>query len=693
MGARVGIDIGGTFTDLLLVAGDGTITVRKVSSTTDDYGRAIVDGLQVLLAEAGVAPSDVSEVLHGTTVATNAILEGKGVPTALVTTEGFRDVLELRRIRIPETYNLFYVKPEPLVPRRLRFEVRERMGPQGQTWVALDMGSVYEAIEAVRRAEVQAVAICFLHSYVNPEHEEIVAAAFRDALPEVFVTHSTEIIAEQSEYERTSTAVINAYVGPLIKTYLASLQDRLTAIGIHGPLLVMQCNGGVMTAEMASRLPAHLVESGPAAGVKAAAQLARAAALTSVITLDMGGTTAKASAIENGQVELTSEYEVGAGINTSSMLVKGGGHPLKIPAIDLSEIGAGGGSIVWIDPGGRLQVGPQSAGAVPGPVCYAAGGSSPTVTDANAVLGFLNPEYLAGGAVPLDTARAEEVLSNEIARPLGLPLLEAAFGVHRLASFNMVRAVKAVSTFRGRDPRGSLLLAFGGNGPVCAAEMARALDMERILVPPAAGLYSAFGLLASSLELQRSQTCLYRAVSKSVGSVQAGFAQLEAVATSILTDSGYPASDLIVRRAADLRYADQGYALTIPVASSVPDIAQMASDFARDHRRTYGHAAEDEPVDIVSLRVTVEVGAGERSVATTRSLATRRANGHKRGERKAYFGAPHGLISTPVLSRADVTATPVAGPAIIEEYDATTVVPPDYLFSTDEWSNIVLQAT
>ena len=694
MRARVGIDIGGTFTDLVLVADGGAVATRKVASTTDDYSRGIMGGLMDLLDDAGVAPGDVTEVVHGTTVATNTILEEKGVPTALVTTEGFRDVLELRRIRIPETYNLFYRRPPPLVPRQRRFEVRERIGPQGQVWTPLDRQSVDDAIASVERSGAEAVAICFLHSYVNPEHERVVAEAMRAALPELFVTYSAEIVAEIREYERTSTSVINAYVGPPIKRYLDSLVQQLRRIGVTAPLLVMQCNGGVMTAEMAARLPAHLVESGPAAGVKGAAQLARAAGYARVITLDMGGTTAKASSIENGVVALTSDYEVGGGINVSNMLVKGGGYALKIPAVDLSEIGAGGGSIVWIDPGGRLQVGPQSAGALPGPVCYGAGATLPTVTDANAVLGYLNPGYLAGGTVALDTDRAAAVLDSEIARPLGLSLLDAAYGVHSLASLNMVRAVKAVSTFRGRDPRDSVLLAFGGNGPVCAAEMARELEMRRIVVPPAAGLFSALGLLASNLELQRSQTCLYRAAPDSVDALGARFVALEATAVALLEEGGYSRDSLTLARAADLRYVDQGYELTVPVGSgaiSAAEVTRMVSDFENEHRRTYGHAADDEPVDIVNLRVTVQVSADTAAPARPALSQSHSVQGQP-ADRRAYFGSRYGLVTTPVISRADLSETPAAGPLIVEEYDATCVVPPDYRASVDEWSNVVLES-
>ena len=437
---RVGVDIGGTFTDLVCQSTTGQTVTRKVASTTYDYSVGIVTALEAALDELDLSPASVTEVVHGTTVATNAILEGRGAKTALVTTAGFRDVLELQRIRIPELYNLFYEKPKPIVPRRLRFEVAERMGPGGAVWEPLSNESVAAAVERLVQADVEAVAICLLHSYADPSHEQAVAEAVRRALPDLFVTCSTDVLNELREYERMSTTVINAYVGPPVRRYLEQLRTRLAAVGVQAPLMVMQCGGGMMTAEAAGERQAYIVESGPAAGVKAAAALASETKIEHAITLDMGGTTAKASTVVGGAVALTSEYEVGAGINLSSLLVKGGGYALRIPVVDVSEIGAGGGSVVRVDRAGRLTVGPESAGAIPGPACYGLGGALPTVTDAHVVLGFVNPEQLAGGAVHLDRELAERAISEQVAEPLGLSLLEAAFGIHALASASMTRA-------------------------------------------------------------------------------------------------------------------------------------------------------------------------------------------------------------------------------------------------------------
>jgi N-methylhydantoinase A len=669
---RVGVDIGGTFTDLVLVGDDGTLATRKVSSTPPDYAEGIVAGLSGLLAEAGVRPSAVVEVVHGTTVATNAIVEGRGARTALITTEGFRDVLDLRRIRVPALYDLFWEKPPPLVPRRLRFEVAERIGPRGEVWRALDGRSLGCALDAVRRAEVEALAICLLHSYANPAHERRVAEAAAEALPGVYVTCSSDVLPEIREYERTSTTVVNAYVGPIVARYLRAIEARLRDIGVPAPLLVMQSNGGVMSAADAVARPAYIVESGPAAGVTAAARLGARSGAPSLLTLDMGGTTAKASIVEDGQPFRTSEYEVGGGINLSSQLVKGGGYALKLPLIDVSEIGAGGGSIVWIGEGERLQIGPRSAGADPGPACYRRGGTEPTVTDAHVVLGYLNPDALAGGGVPIDAEAARRVLAERVAARLGLEPLEAAYGVHRVAAATMVRAVKAVSTYRGRDPRSFALLAFGGSGPLCAVELARALGVRRVIVPPAAGVFSAFGLLASSVEQQLVRTLFRRASELGAEELAEAFAELAARATA--------GAD--VKRAVDLRYSGQAYELTVPVPGGPIDVAGLVEAFGREHLRVYGHRAASDPVDLINLRVVATIRPARDPPMPPPGCAPRR-------DRPAYFGRQHGLVTTPVVSRADL---PARGPFVLEEYDCTCVVPPDATAALDAWGNVVVQA-
>ena len=507
---RVGVDIGGTFTDVVLLGTDGSVDTLKVLSTPPDYATGVIEGIEQARAAHRLATAQLTGIVHASTIASNTVLEGVGARTALITTEGFRDVLEMRRLRIPVLYDLRWEKPAALVPRRRRYEVRERLGPRGEVRVALDEASVRDVAARIAADGVDAVAICLLHSYASPAHELRVAEIVRDVLGEaVFVTCSSEILPELREYERTSTTVVNAYVGPAVSRYLGSLTAQLTARGIEAPLEVVQSAGGTMSPATALRRPAYLVESGPAAGVIACAHLARATGRVNVISFDMGGTTAKAAMLEDGEPVRTTEYEIGSGINLSSRLVKGGGHAIKLPFVDVSEIGAGGGSIVRVDEHGRATVGPRSAGSSPGPVCYGLGGTEPTLTDALLVLGRIDPAGLAAGAVPLDLEAAADALRRRVADPLGLPLPEAAHGVLQVAVATMTRAVKAVSTYRGRDPRDFALCAFGGNGPVVGVEIARALRMPTVLIPPAPGVFSALGLLFSETqhELVRTASC------------------------------------------------------------------------------------------------------------------------------------------------------------------------------------------
>ncbi len=691
---RVGIDIGGTFTDLTLIGDDGALFSQKLLSTPDDYGRGIATGLKAALDQIGAGPDAVERIVHGTTVATNAILESKGARTGLLTTEGFRDVLELRRLRIPEMYTLNYAKPEPLVPRRLRLEVGERTGPRGQIWRELDEASVRTAAERLQAAEVEAVAVCLLHSYANPDHEKRTAELVRNVLGEgVFVTISSDILPEIREYERTSTTVINAYLGPILQRYTASLLSHLARIGVTAPVDIMKSDGGVMSVRSAGEKPAYLVESGPAAGVIGAARIGGADG-PDAITLDMGGTTAKASIVEGGDVARTGDYEVGAGINLSSKLVMGGGYALKLPVIDISEIGAGGGSIVGIDRGGLLHVGPESAGAMPGPVAYDAGGERATFTDAVLTLGYLNPGHLVGGGLTLNRDKALAAIRDQVAGPLGKELLDAAWGVYEVACGTMVRAVKAVSTYRGRDPREFALFGFGGNGPVVAAALAGLLEMRHVIIPPNPGVFSAFGLLMSDIEQEKTRAFLHRFSALSPADMAATLDALEATVAEEFAEEGYPRETLAVERWADLRYAGQAHELTVPVmtdAAGLPDLAAMADAYGAEHERTYGHRAEAEEVECVTLRVkakvTTERGPMPDAMAGLKALA---GNSEKRAPRAAYFGPVHGQMETPVVSRADLLAGPQAGPAIIEEYDSTCVVPPGWRAELDDRGTIHL---
>ena len=685
---RLGVDIGGTFTDIVLLGDDGSVRTKKVLSTPDDYARAVVAGATALLSECRVDGSEVVGVVHASTVASNTILEGRGALTALITTEGFRDVLEMRRLRIPVLYDVQYESVKPLVPRRLRYEVAERLGPRGEVWLDLDEATVEDVARKLRQENVEAVAIALLHAYADDAHERRVEQIIRAAVgDEVYVTRSSEILPEIREYERTSTAVVNAYVGPTVTRYIASLVEQLWQAGIRAPLEVMQSSGGTLTPEVAQRKPAHLVESGPAAGVMACSYLGRLTGRTQLISLDMGGTTAKAAIVEDGLPVRTSEYEVGAGINLSSKLVKGGGHPIKLPFIDVSEIGAGGGSIVNIDPLGAVSVGPLSAGAVPGPVCYDTGGVEPTLTDALLALGYLNERQLGGGAITLNAARSRDALERLVAAPLGRSVEEAAHGILMLAVATMTRAVKAVTTYRGRDPRDFTLCAFGGNGPITGVEIARALRIRQVLIPPAPGVFSALGLLFSDTEHEIVRTLMLRGDDVQADTLENAFDELEQEATTNLA-AGDDAT-VTVSRWADVRYTGQAYELPVRVAAGDVEVERLADDFVSEHVRTYGHGSAADPIDVVSVRVLARV---ERTAAQRYDpLAVIREQPAHESSRTAYFGTEAGAVEVPVCSRVGLLGRDRQGPLLIDEYDSTCVVPPGCTARLDAYGNIEVE--
>jgi N-methylhydantoinase A len=688
---RAGVDIGGTFTDIVLLAENGERYTKKVSSTVDDYARAIVDGLSELLAEIG--GGRIVELLHGTTVASNAILEHKGAKTGLITTRGFRDVLEIRNLRMPRLYDMSWTKPPPLVERRLRVEVDERINAEGGIDKPLDEASVGRAVEFLVAEGVEAIAVCLLHSYLNPVHEERVKEIVARLAPATTLCASADVLPVINEYERSSTTVINAYVRPIVERYLSRLIGEAKRIGIDVPLLLMQSNGGLTTAKAAAVTPMHIIESGPAAGVVGVQALMRQIGVRNAISFDMGGTTAKASLIENGEVTRAAEYQVGAGIVLGSRLLSGAGYTLKVPAIDLAEIGAGGGSILWIDAGGALQVGPHSAGASPGPVAYDQGGTEPTVTDANLVLGYLNPAHLVGGALALNAEKSRAVITEKIAKPLGMSLEAAAHGAHLIAASTMIRALKAVSSERGRDPREYALVAFGGNGAIFAAGMAQEIGIGRVLIPPSAGVFSSFGLLYAEVEyyFTRTRKRLLRGVASA--ELEEVLAGLEAEARMRLAEDGFGPDRIELRRFASLHYQGQSFELRVPVAAGPLDAAALAAieeAFGIEHERTYGHrAGVDEPVELVSLEV---IGRGvldqpRAALAAAASLAPDIAIAAS--SRCAYFGPSRGWLDAQVINRSAL-ATPHLGPCIVEEYDATCLVPPGWTARLDAFGNIAL---
>ncbi len=683
---RIAADIGGTFTDVALIRGDLTIATRKVSSTPEDYARGVAEGILELVEVEGLAPSDIGEVMHACTVATNAILENKGARTALITTEGFRDVLEMRRIRVPRLYDPLYEKPPALSPRKWRFEVAERLDFQGNVLTPLDESSVLTAIDAIKAAEVDAVAVCLLHSYANSEHERRIGALIKEHLPNVFVSLSVDVLPEIREYERTSTTVINSFVGPPVKSYLDSLRERLEAAGLPPKFFMMHSAGGIVDSRTVVAKPAQIVECGPAAGVIGARAVMLEAGFSDAIAFDMGGTTAKASLIEGGALVRADDYEVGGGISLSSKLAKGGGYALKLPVIDISEVGAGGGSIVWRDRAGALKIGPHSAGANPGPACYGIGGTEPTVTDANMVLGFLNPEALAGGAVPVTPALSRDALSRVVAEPMEIDLDRAAYGVHELVSTVMTRAVKSVTTFRGRDPRDFAMIAFGGNGGIHSVSLARALGVSKVIVPPGAGVLSALGLLYADIETSASLALLKRIDQVDPDLVRNSFQSLsEQVATELSRE--LDGVELVFE--ADFRYRGQAFELPVPFDDGLnltPEAAtRIRGLFDAAHERTYGYLLAETPVEIVSLRVTARVQKGAGSLPEYL-----RRDQTPETTRSVYFGPDWGRVETAIIDRHALSTGDRQGPCIIEEYEGTTIVPPDCTAHLDAKGNIIV---
>jgi N-methylhydantoinase A len=686
MSTRIGVDIGGTFTDLVAIDADGGVRTHKIASTPHDYGEGIIAGLRALLRDGAT----ITDVLHGTTVGSNTVLEGKGARTALITTRGFRDILEIRDLRMPVIYDMGWTKPRALVERRLRLEVIEKLRPDGSVSVPLDPASVDAAIAMLRAEDVQSVAICLLHSYANPAHEQAIAARVREALPDIAISTSHEILPEIKEYPRTSTTVINAYVQPVVRAYITALDARLRALGIDAPLQLMQSNGGLASAEFAAAAPAHIIESGPAAGVVGSAALARRLDEPRIITFDMGGTTAKAGLVEAGEVLRAEAIEVGGGVMVGSRLLVGAGYMLKLPAIDLAEVGAGGGSICRLDAAGAPKVGPDSAGADPGPVCYGRGGTAPTITDCNLVLGYLDPAGLVGGALRVDIDAARAAVERDLAGPMGCSVEQAAHGMLRLASATMMRAIRAVSVERGRDPRQFALLAFGGNGPLFAASLAAELGIARVIVPPMPGVFSAFGLLVADTEHHASQSFRTRVDTADAARLQGVLDALHRAGTDRLARDGFPPERQTYRRMAMARYVGQSSEIEValPDGDAAALLAALPEHFGTEHERTYGfRAPPDEPVELVLISVIAR-GTPQHPRLPKRIPA---ASANVPTQRRAWF-ADQGWCDTPVTDRARLAAAPLSGPLIVQEYDATCLVPRGWQASVDAFGNVVMTA-
>ena len=688
---RVGVDIGGTFTDIVFLNAEGQLFTKKVPSSVDDYARAIVEGMSEVFGEAGLKPEDVEELRHGTTVASNAILELKGAKVGLITSAGFRDILEIRTLRMPVLYDLTWEKPPALVERYLRQVVDERISSNGVVERAPKRSDIEKVVDCLLEQNVEAIAVCLINSYANPEHEQLIAEVVYQKAPDLPLCISSDVLPEMKEYERTSTTVINAYVLPVVATYLSALRKGLDKGGISVPIYLMQSNGGLTTSEAASRLPMHIIESGPAGGVIGSQSIADASGIENVITFDMGGTTAKTSMITRGEVTRALDMQVGGGIMHGSRLMTGAGYALKVPAIDLAEVGAGGGSILSIDAGGSLKAGPESAGASPGPVCYDAGGKQPTITDANVILGYINPDHLVGGAVKLNKEKASQVFKEKIADPLGLSLDAAAYGAHLISASNMIRAIKAVSTERGRDPRSYSLFAFGGNGPLFAAGMAQSIGIRRVVIPPSPGLFSSFGLLYADVEHHYSRTFRTLLSDADPAFLNQAWDGLAKEALEELKNEGFEGSQADIERSASLHYKGQIYELSVPAPQGKLDndkLLELAERFGQEHEIVYGHrAGPEEPVELVNIAV---IGRGiPETSRVPRRLKTEKLDSLKSISRLAYFGEGHGWLDTSIITRSSLEKS-VPGPAIVEEYDATCLIPPGASAKLDKFGNIVI---
>jgi N-methylhydantoinase A len=673
----IGIDIGGTFTDIVFLAqGKEAVEVVKIPSTPGKLENGVIQGLQALRKRTGLRFEEIRRIVHGSTVATNALLEGKLARTALITTEGFRDVVEIGRQNRPDIYDLLVERPQPIVHRDLRFEVPERLDYQGKVIKPLDEQAVERIAEELIRRDVKSVAISLLFSYANPEHERKIAEVLRRKL-DIPITLSSEVLPEFREYERTVTTVINAALRPIIGDYLERLEEEASKLGFKKSWQIMQSNAGITSSRGAEAQPVKIVLSGPAAGVEGARFVGEQTGFHNLITLDMGGTSCDVSLIKDGEVTITTEGKVG-------------GYPIKVPMVDIHTIGAGGGSIAWIDKGGALRVGPQSAGADPGPVCYGKGNQEPTVTDAHLVLGRLNPESPLGELGGLDLEGAKKAIQEKIAKPLGMSLEEAAQGILAVADANMERAIRVISVERGHDPRHFALLAFGGAGPLHGAGLAARLGIPKVLIPETAGVLSALGLLRTDLAHDYVQSIVRETSKLDLKEINAIYELLKEKGREELLREGVTEEMIRYQPSLDMRYLGQSYELNLSFSNhrlTQEEFERLVEGFHERHKQVYGHAASEEPVELVNLRLRA-VGLMEKiELRNDRRGSLEEA---QRPTRLVHF-LKVGWVETEVFAREFLpTGGSLKGPAIIEGRESTVVIPPQMQASIDGFGNLII---
>lgn len=687
---KIGIDIGGTFTDIVLIKPKGELCIGKVLTTPHDPSIAVIEGLSLLLQEEGVAPEGITNAIHGTTLVTNAIIERKGAKTGLITTRGFRDALEIGREMRYDIYDIFLEMPKPLVPRYLRQEITERLHNDGTVLIAPQREEIAMVVAALCQEGVEAIAVSLLHSFRNPAHEQLVKEVIQASNPTLYVSLSSEVVPEIREYERTSTTVANVYVQPLMKRYLEKLLQQMGQLGLRTPLYIMLSNGGITTCKTAEEFPIRLVESGPAAGALAATFYGELTKTAHIMSFDMGGTTAKTCLIDHGQPMITTDFETARVYRFK----KGSGLPLKVPVIEMIEIGAGGGSIAHIDQLGLLKVGPESAGAFPGPACYDQGGEEPTVTDADLILGYLDPSYFLGGKMSLNLAKAQEAIEKKIATPLGVAITRAAWGIHQVVNENMVNAARIHAIEKGKDPRTYALIAFGGAGPVHAFRVAEKLRIRKIILPYAAGATSALGLLVAPPAFDFVRTYMSPLSALDFSLVNTIFAEMEELGKHLLQEAGVPSERMQLVRTADMRYIGQGHEISVPLPSHIlssTDIVAFQEAFDQEYTRLYHRLNPGVEVEVLNWRVRA---LGPKPTISLHSFVPANIPLQEaiKGTRRAYFPEFEDYIACPVYDRYKLSAgVTFSGPAIIEERESTAVIGPHAELAVDLYNNIIVQ--
>jgi len=680
---RIGLDVGGTFTDLFMLDEDtGAVWQHKLPSTPQQPDLAPLAGIREILQKAGVTGAEVAFVGLGTTVATNALLERRGAPTGLITTAGFRDLLEIARQRRPSTFDMHVSKPEPLVPRQWRREAHERTAADGSVLQALDAAQLQVQIDALRASGVKAVAVCFLNAYANPMNERAAASLVRSLWPEADVSVSSEVLPEFREFERLSTTIVNAFLMPVMRGYLTRFERAVGDLGVPRPPSVMTSGGGVVTPAVAVERPIDTLFSGPSGGVSGAVYVARRAGVPNIITFDMGGTSTDVCVIQDGVPEASFSREID-------------GLPIRAAALDVHTVGAGGSSIAQVDAGGLLRVGPRSAGSSPGPACYGRGGEEPTVTDANVVLGRLNPEVLLGGRLPIEAVRARAAIESRIARPKGIGVVEAAASMLAVANSNMAQAVRFVSVERGLDPQDFQLVAFGGAGPVHAAFVARELGIGGVRVPLSPGVLCAMGVLAKDMQMDFGRTRVTRESESGAASQAAAvIEELEDRAREAFRRDGYPAQDVQMERSADVRYVGQNHELSVAVPAgpvTAETLAAVKAAFNRAHERFYGYDSPQKPMEIVTFRLRARMAIPRHELLRA-NLPPREGPPVAAAHREVFFEEAGGFVRTPVYDRTGLRAGDrLPGPAIVEQMDATTVVPPGTTATVDAQLDLLLR--